>query len=131
VAAAHSDVFARVIPRRLLRPRPLAWGEVPLHLEAGVGSLHHLDSELLQVTVTPGSRLHGIRVWELRLPAGVTLGLLARDGSTRALARDTVLRVGDVLLVFTRPELRLAAQRQILAVHRAGRLAEWRGESGE
>ncbi|WP_392542453.1 cation:proton antiporter [Oryzobacter telluris] len=131
VAAAHSQTFARLIPNRLLRPGEMKWGETPLDLEAGVGSLHHLGSELLQVTVTPGSRLHGVYVWELRLPPGVTLGLLARDGSTRSLEDDTVLRIGDVLLVFTRPELRLSAERRILAVHRAGRLAQWRGETGD
>lgn len=70
-------------------------------------------------------------MWELRLPEGTTLGLLARDGSTRSLSPDTTLRTGDVLVVFTRPEQRLAAEKRILAVHRAGRLASWRGESGE
>lgn len=131
VAAAHSHIASRLIPKRLLRPGEMKWGETPLDLEAGVGSLHHLGSELLQVTVTAGSRLHGVYVWELRLPEGVTLGLLARDGSTRSLEDDTVLRIGDVLLVFTRPELRLTAERRILAVHRAGRLAHWRGETGD
>lgn len=36
----------------------------------------------------------------------------------------------DVLLVFTIPEQRLATEQRIRAVHRSGRMAQWRGDTG-
>ena len=95
------------------------------------GSLYRLGTELLQITVQPGSKLHGVYAAELRLPAGSTLGLVARAGSTYALQPTTQLRTDDVLLVFTRPDQRGTAEKRILAVHRAGRLAHWHGDTGE
>ncbi|MET1058747.1 MAG: TrkA C-terminal domain-containing protein [Nocardioides sp.] len=110
------------------RPRPAG---PPLELEVGTGSLYRLGTELLQITVTPGSRLHGVFAAELRLPVGSTLGLVARAGSTHALQPTTQLRTDDVLLVFTRPDQRGTAEKRILAVHRTGRLARWHGDTGE
>ena len=103
IAAAQSRHTARLIPAFLCPPasharRPAA------DLEVGTGSLYLLGTELLQVTVQPGSRLHGVYAGELRLPHGSTLGLLARAGSTYALQPTTQLRTDDVLLVFTEPD---------------------------
>jgi cell volume regulation protein A len=71
-----------------------------------------------------------VYVGELRLPHGSTLGLLARDGTTSALRASTQMQTDDVLLVFTEPEQRGAAERRIRAVHRSGRLATWEGDTG-
>ena len=101
IAAAQSRHTARLIPAFLFPPpRPRPSGP-PLDLEVGTGSLYRLGTELLQVTVQPGSKLHGVYAAELRLPAGSTLGLVARAGSTYALQPTTQLRTDDVLLVFT------------------------------
>jgi NhaP-type Na+/H+ and K+/H+ antiporter len=67
---------------------------------------------------------------ELRLPPGATPGLLARDSATFAVAPQTRLQTGDVLLVFTDPAQRQATEQRILAVHRSGRLAFWLGDTG-
>ena len=83
------------------------------------------------MTVSPGSQLHGVYAGELRLPEGSTLALLARAGETFTLEPATQLRTHDVVLVFTRPEQRAAAEQRIMAVHRAGRLATWRGDVGQ
>lgn len=131
VLASRSDVFAGLIPAGATRPQPDRSADQVLDMDVGTGSLFRLGTELLQITVSPGSQLHGVYAGELRLPAGSTLGLLARDGETQALEPDTQLRTHDVLLVFTRPEQRLAAEKRIMAVHRAGRLAHWRGDRGE
>jgi len=96
----------------------------------GPGTLDQLGTDLLQIHVVPGSRLHGLYVAELRLPTGTTLGLLARDGRTEAAGPDTRLRVGDALVVFTPPRQRRMAEERIRAVHRSGRLARWRGDDG-
>jgi monovalent cation:H+ antiporter-2, CPA2 family len=103
---------------------------VPLDLDVGTSSLHELGTDLLQVRVLPGSRLHGVYMNELRLPQGATPGLLARDGATFAVAPHTRLQTDDVLLVFTDPAERHATERRILAVHRSGRLAHWLGDTG-
>jgi monovalent cation:H+ antiporter-2, CPA2 family len=53
----------------------------PLDMDVGTSSLYRLGTDLLQIRVLPGSRLHGVYVHELRLPTGSTLGLLARNGA--------------------------------------------------
>ena len=101
LAAAQSRHTARLIPGV---PLPAAEA-APVGPAARPGgrhrSLYRLGTELLQVTVRPGSKLHGVYAAELRLPAGSTLGLVARAGSTYALQPTTQLRTDDVLLVFT------------------------------
>ena len=103
---------------------------MPLDLDVGTSALHELGTDLLQIRVLPGSRLHGVYINELRLPEGATPGLLSRDGSTSAVAPHTRLCTGDVLLVFTQPDLRHDTERRILAVHRGGKLAHWLGDTG-
>ena len=131
IAATQSRHTARLIPAFLRPSAPPRTSGPPLDMDVGTGSLHRLGTELLQITVEPGSRLHGVYAAELRLPLGSTLGLLARGGATYALQPTTQLRTDDVLLVFTRPEQRRTAEKRILAVHRAGRLAHWHGDTGQ
>jgi monovalent cation:H+ antiporter-2, CPA2 family len=134
IAVYSSPRLARCIPRRLVPgEQAAARGRsdgVPLDLDVGTSSLHELGTDLLQVRVLPGSRLHGVYMNELRLPQGATPGLLARDGATFAVAPHTRLQTDDVLLVFTDPAERHATERRILAVHRSGRLAHWLGDTG-
>jgi monovalent cation:H+ antiporter-2, CPA2 family len=99
-------------------------------MDVGPSTLYQLGTDLLQIHVVPGSRLHGLYVAELRLPKGTTLGLLARKGQTEAALPSTRLRIGDQLLVFTSPGQRQATEERIRAVHRSGRLARWRGYLG-
>ncbi|WP_183407655.1 cation:proton antiporter [Nocardioides marmoriginsengisoli] len=131
IAASWPGFFSRLIPARLFARSPAPPPNVPaLELDVGVGSLYKLGADLLQVRVNPGSALHGVHVAELRLPAGSTLGLLQRDGATSALKATTQLQTHDVLVLFTTPEQRHSAERRIRAVHRSGRLATWRGDTG-
>jgi monovalent cation:H+ antiporter-2, CPA2 family len=132
-AVASSGRLARLIPRRLLpgtEERTGSGRAVPLDLGVGTSSLHELGTDLLQVQIRPGSRLHGVYMNELRLPPGATPGLVSRNGSTFAVAPETRLQTHDVLLVFTDPRQRRATEQRILAVHRSGRLASWLGDTG-
>jgi CPA2 family monovalent cation:H+ antiporter-2 len=132
-AVSASGRFAGLIPRRLIPgsvDAAVAGRAVPLDLDVGTSSLHELGTDLLQVRVLPGSRLHGVYMDELRLPPGATPGLVSRNGSTFAAAAQTRLQTHDVLLVFTDPGQRQATERRILAVHRSGRLATWLGDTG-
>ena len=130
ILASTTQHSSRLLPSRLFPRRSATPASATLDLDVGAPSLYKLGAELLQVRVVPGSRLHGVSVAELRLPAGSTLGILARDGTTSALTATTQLRTDDVLVVFTQPSQRLAAERRIRAVHRSGRLASWQGDIG-
>jgi cell volume regulation protein A len=82
------------------------------------------------VRVPAGSKLHGVYLSDLRLPRGSTMSLVIRDGIGFTPQPTTRLQEGDGLLVVTAAEQRAATERRIRAVHRAGRLARWRGETG-
>jgi monovalent cation:H+ antiporter-2, CPA2 family len=130
VAVSSSGRLSRLLPRRLLPDSPTPRRTVPLELDRGTSSLHELGTDLLQVRILPGSRLHGVYLNELRLPPGATAGLVSRGGCTFAVAPETRLQTHDVLLVFTDPRQRQATEQRILAVHRSGRLASWLGDTG-
>ncbi|MBE1573364.1 potassium/proton antiporter [Amycolatopsis roodepoortensis] len=93
--------------------------------------LDEMGAELLQVRIHPGSKMHGVYLAELRLPVGATISLLVRDGSGFTPNKNTRLQERDQLLVVTTAEARDAAERRLRAVDRAGRLARWKGESGQ
>ncbi|KUL42807.1 potassium/proton antiporter [Streptomyces regalis] len=110
---------------RLTRPGALR------DIEVEAAPLDALDADLLTVSIPAGSRLHGVAVFELRLPSPTVVTLIVRDGATTVPGHDTVLRVGDELLLITTPKVRQAAERRLRAVGRRGKLARWLGEHGD
>jgi cell volume regulation protein A len=99
-------------------------------MEVDSAALDEMNAELLQIRVPRPSRLHGVYLWELRLPAGTVVSLVVRNGAGFTPAPNTRLEEGDQLLVVTTAGHRDVAEQRIRAVHRAGRLARWRGETG-
>ncbi|HET8643111.1 MAG TPA: potassium/proton antiporter [Pseudonocardiaceae bacterium] len=99
-------------------------------VEVDSSTLDELDADLLQVRIPPGSRLHGVYLPELRLPVGATVSLVVRNGSGFTPNSTTRLQVGDQLLVVSTARARDLTERRIRAIHRAGRLARWLGETG-
>lgn len=99
-------------------------------VEVDSATLDELDADLLQVRIPAGSRLHGVYLAELRLPPGATVSLVVRDGSGFTPNSTTRLQVGDQMLVVSTADVRDRAERRIRAIHRAGRLARWLGETG-
>jgi cell volume regulation protein A len=87
--------------------------------------LGDLKADVLRVQIGAGSRLHGIEVFELRLPAGAQVTMIVRDGAGFVPAPSTVLRRGDDLLVVTTAQVRARAERRIRQVSQRGRLAGW------
>jgi potassium/hydrogen antiporter len=87
--------------------------------------LEDMDAVLLQLSVPPGSRLHGVEVGELRLPPGASVTLVVREGRGTVPEATTRLRSGDGLLVITTPALQRATERRLRAVSLDGRLAGW------
>jgi cell volume regulation protein A len=88
--------------------------------------LEELGAELLQVTVGAHSRLHGVEVFELRLPEGANVTLVVRGGKGFVPSPSTVIRRGDQLLIVATSETRSRVQRRVQSVSALGRLAGWR-----
>lgn len=103
---------------------------VPRDVDVESAPLDELDADLLQMTVPPGSRLHGVYLPELRLPEDAAVVLIVRDGRSFVPDEHTRLVRGDQALLVAARRSRAEAERRLRAVSRAGRLASWRGETG-
>lgn len=103
----------------------------PTHIDVEAAPLEDLDAEVLQLRIPPGSLLHGVEIFELRLPRGAAVTLVVRDGSSFVPTDETQLRRGDALLIVTTASARVEAERRLRAVSRRGKLAAWYGDRGE
>ena len=88
-----------------------------------------MAADLLQVTIADTSKMHGVEVGELRLPAGASVSLVIRGGDVLVPERRTVLRSGDDLVVVTPRKVREATEVRLRQVSRNGRLAQWLGST--
>jgi cell volume regulation protein A len=100
----------------------------PRSLDLEVAPLERVAADLLQVTVSSVSRLHGVEIGELRLPEGSLVSMVVRDGRTFVPERRTVLRRGDDLLVVTPRGQREPTVRRLRTVSAHGRLGRWLGD---
>jgi cell volume regulation protein A len=101
----------------------------PRGLEMEAAPLERVAADLLQVSISPASRMHGVEVGELRLPPGASVSMVIRDGDTVVPERRTVLRHGDELLVVTPRRLRDRTEERLRQVSEGGRLAQWLGDT--
>jgi cell volume regulation protein A len=99
----------------------------PRELEVEAAPLERIAADLLMVTISPKSLMHGVEVGELRLPVGASVSLVVRDERTFVPQLRTVLRHGDELLVVTPRKLRDKTEQRLRAVSLGGRLAQWLG----
>ena len=99
----------------------------PRGLELEAAPLERVAADLLQITISASSKMHGVEVGELRLPVGVSVAMVVRGGETLVPERRTVLRHGDDLLVVTPRRLRPATEERLRQVSAGGRLARWLG----
>ncbi|WP_205472663.1 potassium/proton antiporter [Nocardioides sp. SYSU D00038] len=97
----------------------------PRDLDIEAAPLERVAADLLQVTISPASRMHGVEVGELRLPRGASVSMVIRDGETLVPERRTVLRHGDDLLVVTPRKVRVQTEERLRQVSLKGRLAQW------
>jgi cell volume regulation protein A len=114
------------VARRLRIATPIT----PRDVQVEAAPLGELDADLMQLTVSPGSRLHGVYLPELRLPEDAAVVLIVRDGRSFVPDDTTRLMRGDQALLVSARRSRPEAERRLRAVSRAGRLAMWRGEQG-
>jgi cell volume regulation protein A len=94
-------------------------------VEVEAAPLERIAADLLQIKITEQSRLHGVEVGELRLPAGTSVSLVVRGDTSFTPELRTTLRSGDDLLIVTPRKDRDATERRVQAVSRSGRLATW------
>jgi potassium/hydrogen antiporter len=99
----------------------------PRDLEVEAAPLERIAADLLMVTISPRSLMHGVEVGELRLPPGASVSLIVRDGRTLVPTVRTVLRHGDELLVVAPRKTREQTEDRLRAVSLRGRLAHWLG----
>jgi cell volume regulation protein A len=127
-------VFVMVVVYTLLTAPSLPWvarllgvarPSDPRSLDLEAAPLERVAADLLQITITPDSRLHGVEVGELRLPAGASVSLVVRDGDALVPEKRTVLRALDDILVVTPRQVRDRTERRLRQVSRHGRLAQW------
>jgi cell volume regulation protein A len=100
-------------------------------VDVEVAPLERIRGDLLFVDVPERSRLHGLELWELRLPRGAAVSLIVRDDEAFVPSPTTRVLRGDELLIVTTARSRATAERRLRAVSRAGRLAGWYGERGD
>jgi cell volume regulation protein A len=94
-------------------------------VQVEVAPLEQLHADMLQLTIPPGSRMHGVEVEELRLPPNVRLSLVVRGGQSFVPQSGLRLRVGDSLLIVTPAAARRLVEQRLRAISRRGRLANW------
>ena len=130
-------VFVMVVAYTLLTGPTLPWvartlgvarRSEPRGLEVEAAPLDRVAADLLQVTIAPTSKMHGVEVGELRLPKGASVSLVIRSGEVLVPERRTVLRHGDDLLVVTPRKQREATEARMRQVSDNGRLAQWVGD---
>ncbi len=96
-------------------------------LDLEVAPLERLNADVLTMQVPEDSRLAGVEVFELRLPAGASVALIVRDGTSLVPEPTTLLRHGDDLLIVCPTALRKQTEDRLRSVGEHGRLAGWLG----
>lgn len=97
----------------------------PRYLDIEAAPLERIAADLLQVTIAPGSRLHGVEVGELRLPKGASVALVVRGDAVIVPESRTVLHHADDILVVTPRALGEKTEQRLREVSQGGRLARW------
>jgi NhaP-type Na+/H+ and K+/H+ antiporter len=132
-------VFVVVVVFTLLQGPTLPWvarrlkvitPAEPMEIDVEAAPLEAIPADLLQAEIPPGSRLHGVEIAELRLPAEANVALIVRDSRGFVPDPATTLQAGDRLLVVAAAGVRERTERRLRAVSRGGRLAGWFGEHG-
>ena len=132
-------VFVLVVIFTLVQGPTLPWIARRLGLAAAVSAvdldveaspLGALDADVLQVHVGPTSRLHGVEVFELRLPKSANVTLVVRGEESFVPGPTTMLRHGDDLIVVVPSMVRQATEERLRQVSAGGKLAGWLGTAG-
>jgi potassium/hydrogen antiporter len=128
-------VFVLVVVLTLVQGPTLPWAARRLRLAGSVTTvgldvesspLGALDADVLTVRIGPESALHGVELFELRLPERANVTLVVRDGEPFVPTPRSSLRHGDELIVVTAAAARDEVERRLREVSAGGKLAGWR-----
>jgi cell volume regulation protein A len=122
VVAALTLVQPPGLPR-LARMLSLELADAGRELSVEAAPLDRMSADLLTVHLGPESRMHGVEIWELRLPETASVAYVVRAETGFVPDRRTVLRNGDDLLVITSRERRAEVEARLRTVGTGGRLA--------
>ena len=98
-------------------------------IEVETTPLEELNADLMSVSIGPESRLHGVEIFELRLPPGAAVTLVVRGSETLVPIPSTRMRRGDQMLIVTTADVRRQVEKRLIMVSRHGRLAGWVSDS--
>jgi TrkA-C domain len=107
------------------QPRWVEKGSFVHKVSIGFATLDRLDAVLLRFEVEPASRLAGVEVDELRLPAGSAVSLITRGSVVLVPTGRTVLQTGDQVLAVAALGQVSQVEDRLRSVSRLGRLAGW------
>jgi len=107
------------------QPRWEEKGSFVHKVSIGFATLDRLDAVLLRFEVEDGSRLAGVEVDELRLPAGSAVSLVTRGSEVLVPDGQMVFRTGDQVLVVADRNQVGQVEDRLRLVSRFGRLARW------
>ena len=133
-------VFVFVVVYTTLQAPTLGWvarklgvttGDDAVDIEVEVAPLDKIQADFMQIKVPVGSQLHGVTIFELRLPPSTVVSLVIRDGMPFAPGSRDVIRAGDELLVVVPSRYRYQVETRFKQVGRGGRLSRWRQTSAE
>lgn len=88
--------------------------------------LDNMRASLLGVDLNRGSRIVGLYLADLRLPAGAHVSLVVRDGTSFVPDATSRFRPADQLLIVATDEVRRDVVRRLRLVDQSGRLGGWR-----
>jgi potassium/hydrogen antiporter len=131
-------VFVLVVIFTLVQAPTLPWvakrlglsDSMPtIGLEVESTPLGAQGADVLEVHVGPHSRLHGVEIFELRLPEGANVTLVLRAGEAFVPTMQTMLRHGDDVIVVASERVRAAAEQRLRAISNGGKLSGWHSEA--
>jgi cell volume regulation protein A len=95
-------------------------------LDVESSPLGALDADVVTVRIGPDSKLHGVELFELRLPDRANVTLVVRDGEAFVPTPRSTLQHGDEFIVVTAAGARDEVERRLREVSAGGKLAGWR-----
>ena len=127
-------VFVFVVVYTTLQAPTLGWiarllrvttGDDAVDIEVEVAPLDKIQADFMQIKVPAGSQLHGVTIFELRLPPSTVVSLIIRDGTPFAPGARDLIRSGDELLVVVPSRYRYKVETRFKQIGRGGRLSKW------
>lgn len=110
------------------QPRWVEKGSFVHKVSIGFATLDRLNAVLLRFEVEPGSKLVGVEVAELRMPAGSAVALITRGTQVMVPSETTGLREGDHVLAVTARDQVGRVEERLRLVSQFGRLAGWHAD---